>query len=171
MPILAALALILLIVVIAAIRALVHLAEAHAAMAAGSALIGIPAVIGIAWAVMRGTMKHVILSVPEKERRPQLPAPAAPRAIEAAPAAVADPFSSGITAWEQMVEAADREDLMRAGPRESRPRRRCEAPGCGIVIEGEAWVVDVEEGGREEEHSFCSGECADAWQRADQEAR
>jgi hypothetical protein len=168
-PVLVFLGAVLLIVVFAVARALAHVIEAHAALAAGIALIGIPALAGALFAIFRGTMRHVILSVPAHPPKPRLPAPAPRREIEAAPERPADPFSADAPAWAQLAEDAEREELARRGPREARPLLTCEGPGCSHVLDDEPWIVDVEGDGRAERHSFCSGECAELWQARDQE--
>lgn len=169
MPVLVFLGAILLIVVFTVARALAHVIEAHAALATGIALIGIPALAGALFAIVRGTMRHVILSVPAHPPKPRLPAPAPRREIEAAPERPADPFSADAPAWAQLAEEAEREELARRGPREARPRLACEGPGCSHVLDDMPWTVEVEADGHAEEHSFCSGECAGLWQERDEE--
>ena len=171
MPVLIVAGIIVIVVVVAVVRALVHVIEASPGIAIGCALIGVPGTALVAWAVLRGTMRHVIVSVPAKQPPPQLPAPAPRREIEAAPAPVADPFSADAASWAQLAEDADREELLRPGRREARAVLMCEGPGCRHRIEGEPWVVDVEEDGHAEFHSFCSGEGAQLWQDHDREAR
>ena len=166
MPVLAFLGIILIIVIFTVARAMIHVIEAHATLAAGIALLGIPALAGASFAVIRGTMRHVILSAPAKPSRPQLPAPAPRREIEAAPGRPADPFSAGAPAWAQLAEDADREELLRPGPREARPAK-CEGPGCASALGDAPWTVDAEADGEAELHSFCSGECARLWQESD----
>lgn len=169
MPVLVVLGVVLLVVVFAVARALVHVIEAHAAMYAGIALFGLPALAGAFFALVKGTMRHVIVSVPVRPPRPRLPAPAPRLELEAAPERPADPFSADAPAWAQLAEEAEREELARRGPREARPLRACEGPGCSHVLDDAPWTVDVEADGHAEYHSFCSGECAALWQERDQE--
>lgn len=171
MPVLVVIGVVIIVVVVAVIRALVHVIESSPGTAIGCALIGVPLAILAGWAILRGTMRHVIVSVPEKKPPPQLPSPAPRREIEAGAPRVIDPFSADAPAWEQLAEAADREELLRPGRREARRRLLCEGPGCGDQVEGEPWVVELEEDGKRSEHSFCSRECASLWQRQDEEAR
>lgn len=168
MPALALLGVIALIVVFVALRALVHLIQQEPLPSLLCAVIGVPVVLAAGYAVLRGAMRHTMLSVPGRPARPQLPSPAEPRAIEAAQASVS-PFTSDSRTWALAAEAAEREDLYRRGPREGRPvTLLCEGPGCGSALDDEPWTVEREEDGEREEHSFCSGECAQAWMAAEE---
>jgi hypothetical protein len=94
-----------------------------------------------------------------------LPAPPEPTAL---PQGRADPFTADGPAWAELIEKAEREELLRRGPREARViAPRCEGPGCAEALDDNPWKVSAEAGGRSEEHSFCSRECAEEWKLQD----
>lgn len=135
---------------------------------AGAALV----IMVVAIALVKGATRHAVVnwSPPRRLSRDEmLPLPA-PRAPAALPAGRVDPFTADGPAWAELIEQAEREELLRQGPREARViGPRCEGPGCREELDDNPWKIRAEGGARSEEHSFCSRECAEAWKEQDSE--
>ena len=135
-----------------------------------------PVVLAITILVLKGAARHAVIawSPPRAVTRDSmLPLPAAPQAAGPPTSGAREPFSSSSApAWDALIEQAERDELMRAAPREARVvRPRCEGPGCRERLDGNPWVIQVQDRGHEEDHSFCSRECAEDWQDQDAEER
>jgi hypothetical protein len=141
-------------------------------------LIGVLAVaiasLAVVVALLRGAARHTVVAWSPSRvvtRDEMLPLPAAP-APAALPPARHDPFTADGPAWAELIEQAEREELLRQGPREARViAPSCEGPGCAALLDKNPWRVRAEAGGVAEVHSFCSGECAEEWQARDSAAR
>ncbi len=147
-----------------AVIAIVHWIAAHLLIVVLLAVSG----VAVVTALVRGLGRRTVVSagaLPPAPKRPELPAPAAPQPVpETAPRR--DPFTSDGPAWADLIERAEREELLKSGPRERRALR-CEGPVCSESLDGQPWELAVEDCGTEERHLFCSRECAEDWQQQD----
>lgn len=156
-----------------ALREAAHLASAHLVPFIGAGALVVALIIGVTLALIRGATHHTMISRPviEQRRRPELPSPAEPMAIEP-PKARPDPFSSDGKTWAELVAAAEREEALKRGNALPRAERAlCEGPDCGEPLDEEPWVIEVRAGKGTWQHRFCSEECADEWEAQDKEAR
>jgi hypothetical protein len=162
----AVVAAILLVVLIA------HVVAAHLLIALVGAGAFLVVLIFVVLSFVRGLSHHTVISTYQIEppkKRPELPPPAKPQVLTGVPVQVRDPFSVGEPGtWHDLIEAADRDELLRQGPREGRqPARACEGPDCNELLDDNPWTIEADRGQGKEEHAFCSRECLDGWHRAD----
>lgn len=139
------------------------------------AMAAVPVLLTVTVMILRGATRHAVRvwSPPKAiSRDSMLPLPAAPRP-EPPPGTTRAPFSSSSAPdWDALIEQAERAELLRSAPREARVvRPRCEGPDCRERLDGNPWVIQVRYRGTEENHSFCSRECAEDWQDQDAEER
>lgn len=166
-----------LVVIVVLVRMLAHMIEAHILIWAVAGGISIPLLIFIVIAFLRGLSHHTLLSVAEIEPpkpRLQLPAPAEVQPPPVREVRKIDPWTTadGVT-WQTIIEQAEREELLRSGPREARLVRfgGCEGPACREALDDRPWTLEVEGDSGKETHSFCSRECAEQWQDHDYQER
>lgn len=164
-------ALIIIAVALAGLAALgAHAAGSRLPLILLGALAGLIVLAAVGLALLRGATRHAVIvwAPPERVARDRmLPSPAPPSQA-AIPPVRQDPFTSDGAAWAELIEQAEREELLRQGPREARViAPRCEGPDCAEPLDGNPWKVRAETGDDHEEHSFCSRECAEEWQRQD----
>jgi hypothetical protein len=131
-------------------------------------------ITAVGWALLRGATHHAVVAWSPPRRTTwdeMLPLPAAPRPA-ALPAARKDPFTADGIGWAELIEQAEREELLRQGPREARViAPGCEGPGCPEHLDGNPWQIRADTDGHVEEHSFCSRECAESWRREREASR
>jgi hypothetical protein len=167
-------AIVVIVVAMVLVAAAVRAAGPHLPLILACGMGALVVIMAIAVALVKGAARHavVVWSPPRRvSRDAMLPLPA-PRAPLALPAGRVDPFTADGPAWAELIEQAEREELLRQGPREARViAPRCEGPGCAAELDDNPWKIRAEGGARSEEHSFCSRECATEWQRQDSEAQ
>lgn len=152
-----------------------HMLAGHLETVAIAAGITVAAVIVllitvIRWAGRRTLVTRTAPALEAPKQRRELPAPArADDTRSLTPAETPQPFGSDPGTWAQIIDEADRDELKRPGPRESREQPAlCEGPGCRAELDDMAWTIKVEVPGDEPaEHSFCSRQCLDCWQQED----
>lgn len=159
------------------IGAIVRAVEAHAMVVIIGLGVGLPLIIAAVIAFLRGLNHHTVLQLtplPPPPPRPQLPPPASPQPIQVSKKTRPDPWTADGPTWAEIVEQAERDELLQQGPREARIVRfgGCEGPRCHEALDDRPWVIEVEgDDGQVENHSFCSGECAQDWQDKDSAER
>src|SRR5579859_2581676 len=126
-------------------RSLTHQAATHMTFVIIAACIGVPLVILVIAAFLRGMTHHTLISVTAIEPPKPLPQLPAPAEIQPVPARVVrrlDPFTADGETWTEIVERAEREELLRSGPREARIVRfgGCEGPGCREALDDRPWT-------------------------------
>lgn len=115
---------------------------------------GVPALLIVAFAMIKGAEKHTVQAWHGDYHMLQMPPPAERQAIAAAPAG--DDVPGAPSAFETLPAP------------EEEP---CEGPGCTEILGGEVFEVAVtfdNDPDREEEiHRFCSDACAQEWHEND----
>ncbi len=115
--------------------------------------------VGGVYAFIRGLNRHVgFLSLPAPAARPQLPSPLSPYGP---PRAQQRPFTG-----ESEYARPEPEQAPRPAP-DAPIGSLCEGPGCTALLDSRPFTAGLL--GEDEEHSFCSRDCAQAWMQAREE--
>jgi hypothetical protein len=164
-------------VVVVIIRAFLHMVMTHMLVSAVTGGIGVPLLIFVVVAFIRGLGHHtkiIMTAIEPPKPRPQLPAPAEVQPVPVREVKKLDPWTADGETWEAIVDRAERDELLRSGPREARIVRfgGCEGPACHEALDDRPWTIEVEgDDGQAGTHSFCSRECAERWQDHDYQKR
>lgn len=163
MQLLAVIAIVMLLALVWAATTLAHLMAEHPLITVLAGLT-VPAAITALIAIGKGMNKKTVRSwpreLPPAPSRPRLPAPVDDSLRQTVPLMSHQPF----------VAEEDPAFVLHAEPEQ----KTCDGPGCGKPLPEDFWTIDVEPEDPDEEkevRSFCSGECAEQWQDADEKQR
>lgn len=135
---------------------------AHPGIALLLVLFGVPAVIGVLYAIVKGLEKNTVVANTihqiEPPRRPALPRLPDPRSVtEEAPAPAPDPFAGTQYVLPKPPPEPEPEPVYSIAPAAD----PCEGPSCTGTLPEDPWVCGTYE--TDQEHEFCSEKCMQQW--------